>query len=292
MSDSSPSRWRIGLALSTLWFVWGSTYLAVAWVLPVLPPFVMSAARFAIAAPLLAATAFASGAPRPTARQFAGAGLCGLFLFVGGNGGTVWAQTRIPSGLTAVLVGLVPIWLVALTAAIHRERPSTRSVAGLILGFFGVGGLVGGVGGHVDPLGAASVVAGTLAWAIGTLLTRHVRLPTSVMWSVAAQMAAGGAGLFIAATATGQLHEVHLDQVEARAGFAFLWLVFGGSIASLLAYNWLLRVVRPAVATTYAYINPLVAVWLGYWLNSEPITALQVACSAAVVGAVALITAR
>lgn len=288
-----PPRWRIGLALSVLWFVWGSTYLAVSWLLPALPPFVLSSARFAVASTLLAAVAAVSGAERPTARQLGAAALTGLFLFVGGNGGTVWAQTRIPSGLAAVLVGVVPLWLVALAWWLEGARPTPRRALGLALGLVGVAGLVGGVGGgRIDPLGVASVAGGSLAWACGSMLARHLRLPRSVAWATAAEMAAGSVGLALAAVATGQTAAVHLERLDPRGVASFAWLVLGGSLAALIAYNWLLRVTSPAVATTYAYVNPLVAVWLGWWLGGERLGPGQLLCSLGVVAAVVLVTSR
>lgn len=288
MSRAPP--WRVAAALSVLWLVWGSTYLAVSWVLPAVPPFVLSAARFAVAAPLLIAGALAARAERPTARELASAALVGVFLFLGGNGGTVFSQTRLASGLTAILVGLVPIWLVILGVLAEGERPHPRRLAGVALGLVGVAGLVGGVGGaRLDAVGVASVAIGTLSWAAGSLLARRWPLPRSIAWSTGAQMAAGAAGLLLAGAGTGQLWEVHPERIDARAVASFVWLVGAGSVAAVVAYNWLLRVTAPAVATTYAYVNPLVAVWLGWWLAGEELSASQVGWSATVIGAVGLV---
>lgn len=284
-------RWRIGLALSVLWVVWGSTYLAVSWVLPAVPPLALSAARFAVAAPLMALGALATGAPRPTARELGSAGLVGLLLFLGGNGGTVSSQAYLPSGLTAVMVGLVPLWLVGLGWVWEREAPHPRRLLGVGLGVAGVAGLVGGLDGRpVHPVGLAAVIVGTFAWSNGTMLARRLVLPRSLAWSTAAQMGAGSLGLTAAAGLAGQLGQVHLERLDAVAVGSFVWLVLGGSVAAVVAYNWLLRVTSPAVATTYAYVNPLVAVWLGWWLGGEEITAVELGCSLVIVGAVALVT--
>lgn len=285
----APS-WRVAVALAVLWLVWGSTYLAVSFVLPAVPPFVLSAARFAVAAPIMALGALARESERPTVPQLASAALVGVLLFLGGNGGTVFAQTHLSSGLTAVLVGLVPLWLVILGAFVERDRPHPRRLAGVALGLVGVAGLVGGLGGaRLDGIGVASVAIGTLSWASGSLLARRLPLPRSLAWSTAAQMAAGAVGLFAAAVVTGQLGAVHPERLDLRAALCFGWLVGAGSLAAVVAYNWLLRVTAPAVATTYAYVNPLVAVWLGWWLGGEQLSLGQLAWSAGIVGAVGLV---
>lgn len=291
MSETRPAPWRVALALATLWFVWGSTYLAVTHVLPAVPPFVMSAARFAVAGPVMALAAGALPGPRPTARELLAAAGVGCLLFVGGNGGTVFAQTHLTSGMTAVLVGLVPLWIVVLGAAFAGERPHPRRIAGVVVGFVGLAGLVGGVGGQrLDPIGVASVGIGSLAWATGSLLARRWTLPKSLAWSTAAQMSAGSVGLLALAGLTGQTHQVHLERIDGAAVAAFAWLVGAGSLAAVVAYNWLLRVTAPSIATTYAYVNPLVAVWLGWWLGGEALTTGQLGWSLAIVAAVALVT--
>ena len=283
-----PNRAKLVLALIVLWFVWGSSYLAVSWILPAVPPWVLSSVRFLVAAPLLAVAAVASGAPLPTPRQARSAALVGAFLFLGGNGLTVWAQTRVPSGLTAVFVGLVPLWLVLLSWVFEGNRPTVRRWAGLGLGLLGVAGLVG-VPGRVDPVGVASILTGSVLWASGSMFARRLELPPSVAWATAIEIFAGGLLLGVVAALSGQTGAVQLDRIDLRAVASFVWLVVGGSIAALVAYNYLLRTTSPAVATTYAYVNPLVAVWLGWWLGGEVLSAGELACSGFVVGAVALV---
>jgi drug/metabolite transporter (DMT)-like permease len=284
---------RRALALATLWLVWGSTYLAVTQLLPALPPFVLSALRFLVASPLLAAGAWLSGEPLPSASQLRAAALVGLFLFLGGNGGTVYAQTRIPSGLTAVMVGMVPLWLVLLSALFQRERPGARQIAGLLLGLLGVVGLAAGSdSGRIEPVGVLSVLVATLSWATGSLLARKLALPRSVAWSTSVQMVAGSAGLGLASWLTGQVWAVELPLLDGLGLACFAWLVLGGSIAALVAYNWLLRVSSPAVATSYAYVNPVVALWLGWWLGGEELSGWELGCSAGIVAAVVLVLKR
>lgn len=288
-SPVAPPRALLALALVTLWLVWGSTYLAVAKLLPALPPFVLSSLRFLIAAPLLALAALASGAPLPSAREGAAALLVGLFLFLGGNGGTVFAQTWLPSGLAAVMVGMVPLWLVLFSAWFEGDRPRAPQLAGIGLGLVGVAGLAGGVGGSVHPAGVISVLLATLSWSAGSMLARQLTLPRSLAWSTALQMAAGCVSLALAAMGSGQLQQLHPERLDLAAAGYFAWLVVGGSLVALMAYNWLLKVAAPAVATSYAYVNPLVAVWLGWWLGGEQLSLAQLACSGAIVAAVVLV---
>ena len=276
------------LALIILWFVWGSTYLAVAWILPAIPPWILSSVRFLVAAPLLAVGALVTGAPVPTLRQARSAAVVGAFLFLGGNGLTVWAQTRVASGLTAVFVGLVPLWLVLLAWWFEGSRPTPRRLAGLALGLVGVAGIVG-VPGRVDPIGVASILAGSVCWATGSMFARRLELPESVFWATSIEILAGGLLLGLVAVCSGQLADLHLERVDGRVVLSFLWLVVGGSLAALVAYNHLLRTTSPAVATTYAYVNPLVAVWLGWWLGGELLSAQELVCSGLIVGAVALV---
>jgi len=280
----------IAFALLWLWLVWGSTYLTATWLLPHVPPFALSAVRFLIAGPLLGAAAWLLRHERPTRRQALNAAVVGGFLFLGGNGGTIWSQTRLPSSVTAVMVGLVPAWVTALQWLATGERPTTVRLAALAIGVLGVALLVGGGGPDVDPIGVTAVVAASLSWASGTVLSRRIELPKSIFTAAAVQMTSGGVLLTLASLVTGQAARVDVSGLGGFELACFLWLVLAGSVGALVAYNWLLTVVTPAVATTYAYVNPLVAVWLGWWLGGEHLGPRTLAASAVIVGAVALIT--
>lgn len=284
---------RVAAALLVVWLVWGSTYLAVAQLLPALPPFLLSALRFLLAAPLLGLIAAISREPWPERAQIRTALIVGVLLFLGGNGGTVFAQTFLPSGLAAVLVGLVPLWLVAGSAIVERRPPEIPHLLGITLGLIGVAGLAGGLGGgQVHPVGVLSIVCSSACWATGSLIARKRAMPASVAWSSAIQMSAGGVALSMAAVATGQAGRADPSLVGPIEIACFLWLVGGGSLLALVAYNWLLRHTAPAVATSYAYVNPLVAVWLGWWLGGEHLEPAQIAWSSAIVAAVALVLYR
>ena len=281
---------RIACALLWLWLVWGSTYLVASWLLPSIPPFALSALRFALAAPLLGFAAAARREPLPTVGQLGNAALIGAFLFLGGNGGTIWSQTRLPASVTAVMVGMVPVWVTVLSWLAGGERPPPVRILARGFGALGVAALVGGGGPEVDPIGVVAVLAASLSWAAGTVLSQRLELPTSVLVATSIQMASGAACLGLAALISGQFGRIHLEDLGTSELGSFLWLVGAGSIGALVAYNWLLRVTSPALATTYAYVNPLVAVGLGWWLGGEHLGPRTLGASSMIVGAVALLT--
>jgi drug/metabolite transporter (DMT)-like permease len=217
-------------------------------------------------------------------------------MLLGGNGGVVWAEQRVPSGLTAVLIATVPLWVALLDWLWRGTRPTALGLAGLALGMARIGLLVGpgelaGSRG-VDLLGAAVLVLGSLSWAAGSLYSRGARLPGSPLLSTAMEMLAGGALLLALGLATGQAGQLDLAQVSLRSVLAFGYLIVFGSLIAFTAYIWLLRATSPAQAATYAYVNPVVAVFLGWALAGEPLTARTLLAAAVIVGSVVLITAQ
>lgn len=280
-------RLPVVLALLTLYLVWGSTYYAVKVALPAAPPLVMAAVRFWLAGGALLAIGLASGAERPTRRQLGVAALSGLFLFVGGNVGTVWAQTRIDSSVAALLVGLVPVWMTLIDAVLDRRPPGGLRAVGLALGVGGVATIVG-VGAHVDRIGAARMLLGTSTWAVGSTIARRGGLPRSVPLATSAQMLTGAVAVTALAVAAGQ--GVVWAAVDARTTFAFLWLVVLGSLVAFTAYGWLLREVSPALATSYAYVNPLVAVAIGTAVGGEALAWNVIVGGALVIAAVGVLS--
>jgi drug/metabolite transporter (DMT)-like permease len=289
-ADRTGRATRIGIALATLWLVWGSTYYVVSSIIPVVPPFALSSSRFLVAGPLLGIAAVARREAWPSGRQLAGSAAVGALLFLGGNGGTVWSQGHVSSGVAAVLVGCVPMWVTVLSWLAFGERPPPARIAAIALGVLGVAGLVGSGEGSIDPIGIVGLLAATSSWATGTLLSHRVERPTSILFDVAVQMATGGVLLAIAAALNGSWAAIDPSRIRPEMIGGFCWLVFAGSIAAIIAYNWLLRHTTPALATTYAYVNPLVAVALGWWLGGERLGPVALASAGAVVGSVALIT--
>lgn len=282
-------------AFAAVYLIWGSTYLAIRYAIETLPPFGMAGVRFVIAGALLYGWLRLRGVAAPTRPQWRTAAIIGALLLLGGNGAVVWAEQRIPSGVAALLVAGVPIWMVVLEwLRPGGTRPGRWVVGGLVLGSAGLVLLVGPGevlgGGHIDPLGALAVVGGSFAWAVGSVYSRSAQLPDSPLLATGMEMLTGGAFLLLAGVATGET--VDFGAVSTRSLLALLYLIGFGSLVAFTAYIWLLRATTPAKASTYAYVNPVVAVGLGWALAGEPLTARIAVAAAIIVGAVALITTR
>lgn len=295
-------RGRILAAFAAVYVIWGSTYLAIRFAIETLPPLLMAGARFLVAGALLYAWVRRPGAPerpaRPTAAEWGWGALVGALLLLGGNGGVVWAERTVPSGVVALLVAIVPVWMVLLDwARPGGRRPGALVAAGLVTGFAGLVALVGpgsltgrGGPGEVSIAGALAAVVGSLAWALGSIIARGAGLPRSPLLATAIEMLCGGALLLAAGLAMGEAGRLTLGDITGRSGLAWAYLVVFGSLVGFTAYVWLLGHVSAARASTYAYVNPLVAVLLGWAVAGEPVTARTLVAAAVIVGAVALIT--
>jgi drug/metabolite transporter (DMT)-like permease len=274
-------RLRVAAALATVYVVWGSTYLAIAVGIRSLPPFTMLATRFLLAGALLYAWARLRGARRPTLRHWCAATLTGGGLFLLGTGGVAWAEQHVDSGVVALVVAVVPLWL----ALLDRQRLSLFALIGLGLGFGGVALLVGPGAGFGWQ--AAVVVFTSLGWAAASLYSRGAPPGESAFLGAAMQMLAGGALLVVAGGASGELGRVHAPSAASAGAIAYL--VVAGSILAFTAYLWLLRNTRTSVVGTYAFVNPVVAVVLGWMFNGEPLTARTLLAGLVIVAGVALI---
>lgn len=294
-ADTARARTKVLLAFAAIYFIWGSTYLGIHYAIETIPPLLMAGARFLAAGGLLYVWARGRGAPRPAGARWRDALVVGGLLFLGGNGALVWAQQRVPSGVAAVLVATVPVWMVLL-AWLWRggTRPGGRVLLGLVLGLAGIVLLVGpgrlAGSSRVDPLGALVLVAGSLSWAAGSLHPAGRRLPTSRFLAPAMQLLAGGLLLLVAGTLRGELGAFGVSDVSARSLVAFAYLIGFGSIIAFSAYVWLLRVSAPARVATYAFVNPIVAVLLGWAVAGEALSLRIGAAAAVVVAAVVLVT--
>jgi drug/metabolite transporter (DMT)-like permease len=289
----SPSLGKVVAAFAAVYVLWGSTYLGIRFSIETLPAFFTQGVRFLLAGVLLYAWARFKGSRPPTRREWGGAAITGALLFVCGTGGVVWAEHYIPSGVAALVVATEPMAFVLMESMRRRRRPKGLVFVGLALGLAGLGILVGPgavFGGERFHVGACLVlVAGTFAWAGGSLFSRGSRLPASPVMATAATLICGGALLAALGASVGELSRFDPAAVSTRSILATIYLFIFGSIVGFSAYLWLLRVASASRVSTYAYVNPIVAVFLGWALAGEALTPRVFLAAAVIVGAVALI---
>ena len=289
------SRSRILLAFAAVYVVWGSTYLFIKYAIETIPPFVMGAARFIIAGLLLYALARWRGGKKATTEDWKLAAITGVLMLGMGNGAVVWSETRVPSGIVALIVSSVPIWVVLLDWLRPRgSRPRPAVFFGLALGVAGMIILIGPraiIGqGHVDGLGAGVLLIGSMSWAVGTLITRHTKRSGSPQVISALQMMAASAAMLAISIITGELRDFTPSAVSAKSVLSFIYLITFGSIIGYTAYVYLLSAVSATKAATYAYVNPVIAVLLGWAFANEPIAMRTGIAAAVILAGVALIT--
>jgi drug/metabolite transporter (DMT)-like permease len=283
---------RIWAALATIYVVWGSTFLAIAVVIRDLPPFLSMAIRHLIAGSLLFGWVWSRrrGDLGLGRRQWAAAFVFGGLLFLVGHGGLAWAQQDVPSGIAALLVGTIPLWFAVLAWIAFGERLGRRALVGLVLGFAGLALLVDPSGEEgAEPIGALVIAVSAFAWAAGSLWSRRLPLPGDTLLSAAMGMLAGGALLAVVSGFTGEFEDAHFTP-EALAGIAYMVVL--GSLIGFSAYVWLLKVAPASTVSTYAYVNPVIAVLLGWAFNDEVISGRTLVAGAAIVVGVALMVSR
>jgi drug/metabolite transporter (DMT)-like permease len=255
----------------------------------------MAAVRFLIAGTLLFVYRWLAGDRLPRWEQARSAGIVGLFLLLGGNGAVVWAEQTVPSGLAALMVSSSPLWMLSLEALLPGgKRPSARVVLGIMLGFSGVillmwpagnGGLL-----QANPWGAIVLVFATLTWASGSIYSRYAQLPDSPMMGSAIEMLIGGTALLILGALTGEFGQLHLAAITTRSLLGLAYLIVFGSLVGFTAYTWLLQVAPTSLVSTYAYVNPLVALVIGSLLANEVLSTRTLLAAGIILGSVALIT--
>lgn len=298
-SPQAASPKALLLAFAAVYLVWGSTYLAIRFGVETIPPFLLGGTRFLVAGLVLMAVSRARGAAPPKLGEWKAATISGTFMVAGGNGVVCWAEQFVPSGLAALLVATVPLWLVAIARfGPDRERPGPLEIAGVVLGVAGVvvlvrgsgtGIAVGGASADQVALGAVAILGSSLSWAVGSMYNRRAALPQPPLYGTALTMTAGGLVLVLVGLGTGEFGRLSLADVSARSWLSLLHLTVMGSIVAFSAYMWLLRTVRPAAAGTYAYVNPVVALFLGWWLADEAFTLPMLAGTAIIVAGVVLV---
>jgi drug/metabolite transporter (DMT)-like permease len=275
MGDTArPTTWKVLLAFSIIYFVWGSTYYAIRVGVHEVPPFLLAAMRFFASGLILLAWLRATGTPLPTSRQWAGASILGTIIFLVDYGCVFWAEQRVPSGITAVILACIPVFMTLLEITVLRtQRLTFRLGIALLTGIIGVAVLMNpsrGMGeSPIDRAGTLALILAAFSWSVAAIATRRIPLPDSKPMSAAAQMLTGGAQLFVLAAVTGEFGGFHIQTVSRNAWFALVYLIVFGSIIAFTAYVWLLHYESPTKVGTYAYVNPVIAVGVGYFMGGE-----------------------
>lgn len=284
---------RIWLALSAVYLIWGSTYLGIRFTVETIPPFLSAAARFIISGAFLYLWRRLAGDPLPNPRECCNASIIGIFLLVGGNGGVVWAAQFIPSSLSALLVATVPLWMILIDALRpHGDKPGAKSLGGILLGFCGALLLLGWSTENATPsylYGAVAVLVASLFWALGSIYGKTATLPASSLITTGIEMLAGGVAQVGVAHAFGEFANFDPRAISLRSELAWTYLTVIGPVA-FVAYAWLLRAAPIPLVATYSYVNPLVAIILGYFLGREIITPRLLLAAALIVGSVVLVS--
>jgi len=294
--EATYPRARVIAAFAAVYIVWGSTYLAIRYAVQTIPPFFMVGARFIVSGAILYWWARLRGAPRPTRREWRDAAIAGGLMLGFGNGSVSWAELRVPSGLAALLVAVVPLWMVLLDwAGPHGRRPRGRVMLGVVVGLAGLfvlvkPGATGDSTGGIDLVAALVLIVSSLGWAAGSVYNRYGARPRSAAMSTGMQMLAGSVALLVIGAAIGEPARLHPTQISAASWIGWVYLVTFGSLIGFTAYIYLLQAVTPAKASTYAYVNPLVAVFLGWAVAGEPVTARTLIAAAIILAGVAMIT--
>jgi len=271
-----PATWKILLAFGIIYFVWGSTFLAIRVGVREVPPFLLAAIRFLIAGIILYVWMRAKGTPSPTGREWASASIVALLIFVCDYGLLFWAEQRVPSGIAAVMMATIPVFM-ALSEIVFlgTQRFTARRAFALLVGIGGVAVLVSRSlslsESPINTAGAISLVIASISWALAAVLMRKLPLPAAKPMSSAAQMVTGGVLLILASSALGEFRGFHLQAVSLGAWMALAYLIVAGSIVGFTAYVWLLHYESPTKVGTYAYVNPVVAVAVGYFLGGESV---------------------
>jgi drug/metabolite transporter (DMT)-like permease len=273
-SKTHPSIWRTLLAFAIVYLVWGSTYLAIRIGVREVPPFLLASMRFLVAGLVLCGWMVAKGERSPSARQWASASVLSVLFFVLDYGLLFWAEQRVPSGIAAVMMATIPVFMTLSEIIFLRTQMLTvRLCLALLIGIGGVIILMSpslNLGGApVDRPGALALIVASLSWSISSALARKLPLPPSKAMSSGSQMLVGGAFLFVTAAALGEFRNFHPSSVSAQAWLSLLYLIVPGSIIAFTAYLWLIHHESPTKVSTYAYVNPVVAVLLGYFLGGE-----------------------
>ena len=293
----APRRFEIILGFAAIYLIWGSTYLAIRYAVESIPPLLMMGVRHLTAGVVVYTWARHQGVPSPTRRQWFYGAIAGMLLFLGGHGTLAWAEQRVPSGLAALLCATLPLWTVMLGRLQGTEKHLSRKAwCGILVGFIGVAILIGPdlwhSGSGLNLLATLAALGSSFLWAVGTLYTKRMPMPSSSVLAASTQMVTGGVWLLLAGFLAGEGQRVQLSSLTFKSVAALAYLTVFGSIIAFTAFTWLLTVASPSRVSTYAYVNPVVAVFLGWLLASETIGAHTVIATAIILAAVAMVNTR
>lgn len=286
---------RIWLALLALYIVWGSTYLAIRFTVETIPPFMSAGMRFLVSGAILLVWRWAAGDIMPTKRQWRSTAIVGIFLLLGGNGLVSFAEQYVTSGIAALIIGSMPLWMVMIEALRPGGvKPGWQAILGLLIGFGGIFLLVGpaeltGSGQALDPLGVSALLAAAFLWSVGSIYSRGADMPKSSLMATGAEMLAGSLALFLVSGLTGEWSNFSFVDVTLKSWLGLAYLITFGSMIGFVSYIWLLQNAPVSLVATYAYVNPLVAVFLGAWLANESLNARILIAGLVIIGSVVLI---
>jgi drug/metabolite transporter (DMT)-like permease len=294
-ATSAPRTWKLLLAFAIIYFVWGSTFLAIRVGVREVPPFLLAGLRFLIAGLVLFAWMRAKGTVSPTTREWFSATLLAVLIFVLDYGLLFWAERRVPSGIAAVMMATIPVFMtLSEILFLKTQRLTPRLGAALLVGIGGVLVLVSRSisfgDSPIDTIGGIALIVAAISWSVGSALTRKLPLPSSKAMSSGAQMLAGGVLLMLTSWLLGEFHGFRAEAVSLRAWFALAYLIVAGSIVAFTAYVWLIHHESPTKVGTYAYVNPVVAVLLGYFLGGEGLSLRTIVGTMLVLVSVVVIT--
>ena len=286
---------KLWTALIALYIVWGSTYLAIRFAVETMPPFLHASLRFLVSGLILFIWRRAAGDPKPTVGNWKSTAIVGTFLLLGGNGLVALAEKHIPSGIAALVISTSPFWLVLFESLrAGGTKPNWQSILGLVIGFSGVFYLIGpaeitGSGQQFNTFSLILLLCAPVLWSLGSIYARGAEMPQSTLMSTGMQMLAGAVSLFIVSAMSGELSSFNLAQVTLRSWLGLAYLITFGSLVGFVAYGWLLHNAPVSLFSTYAYVNPVVAVFLGWWLANEELNIRMVVASAIIIGSVIFI---
>jgi drug/metabolite transporter (DMT)-like permease len=286
---------KIWIALLIVYIFWGGTYLFIHFAVETIPPFFMAGSRFIVAGAILYAWRRLAGDAAPTRGQWLRASVVGLLLLLGGNGLLSFAEQSVASGISSLIIGSVPLWMTTMEALRPGGvRPNKLGIIGLVIGFGGIAllvapSLMGAKNVNAPLLGVIILLFAAFFWSLGSIYSRIAHLPESTLLTTGMEMLAGGAGLFLAGTFTGEWRQLVLSHINPTSWYAMLYLVLLGSMAGYTAYAWVLRAAPVSLVSTYAYVNPLVAILLGSLFAQETLTVHVLVSAAIIIGSVVLI---